>query len=325
MQGLLIITAVMLGTIITGITPTPIGKLLPTINIDELMRTVNLSAPLSVEVGGAPGDIFGNVHVTRVVMPEDRFSMLADYAYSEALPPEKPADLVKRALDCFPEGSVKSEIALISDTLGLDVGLMSAFARIESDFNPHERTGSYIGLYQLSKHEFDRYGPTGGDILNARDNAIAAALKIEVEANLFKVDTRHIPSNADLYLIHQQGMQGAAQHLAEPERPAWQSMCATDEGKQRGKGWCKKAIWGNTLPAFKSIWKSVESFTSGAFVRMWADRVAVFLGHKPAHDIVQEAEQNHEAHDNPRKLHEARVHRHHHRVAHHRLRHYAGA
>ena len=33
---------------------------------------------------------------------------------------------------------------------------------------------------------------------------------------------------------------------------------------------------GNTLPAVKHAWKSVDKLTSGAFVGMWRDRVAQF-------------------------------------------------
>jgi hypothetical protein len=28
---------------------------------------------------------------------------------------------------------------------------------------------------------------------------------------------------------------------------AWKSMCATNEGRQKGEKWCKRAIWQNTL------------------------------------------------------------------------------
>ena len=55
----------------------------------------------------------------------------------------------------------------------------------------------------------------------------------------------------DLYLIHQQGWEGAAEHISQPDRIAWKSMCATSEGREKGQKWCKRAIWGNTLPALK--------------------------------------------------------------------------
>ena len=43
-------------------------------------------------------------------------------------------------------------------------------------------------------------------------------------------------------------------------------MCATDEGRQKGERWCKRAIWGNTLPADKHVWRSVNKLTSAAFI-----------------------------------------------------------
>ena len=156
----------------------------------------------------------------------------------------------------------------------LDFTFMKTVAKIESGFNPKQRTGSYIGLFQLSLHEFKKYG--SGDIRDSRDNTVAAALKFMTEATLFEMFTHRKPTLNDLYLIHQQGVDGAAQHISHPDRLAWRSMCATDEGKEKGEKWCKRAIWGNTLPAIKRVWKTVNNVTSGAFVGMWQQRVSHF-------------------------------------------------
>jgi hypothetical protein len=91
-----------------------------------------------------------------------------------------------------------------------------------------------------------------------------------------ELDTHKKASLSDIYLVHQQGVQGAAEHVNNPERVAWESMCATDEGREKGEKWCKRAIWGNTLPAIKRVWKSVSKLTSGAFVAMWQERVDHF-------------------------------------------------
>ena len=128
------------------------------------------------------------------------------------------------------------------------------------------------GLFQLSNSEFKKYG--SGNITDPRDNSIAGAYKFATEAILFEVETGRKPTFSDLYLIHQQGWQGAAQHVSHPNRIAWKSMCATDEGKEKGERWCKLAIWRNTLPGIKHVWKSVDNLTSGAFVSMWQQRVA---------------------------------------------------
>jgi Transglycosylase SLT domain len=193
------------------------------------------------------------------------------YVYSETPPPEKPAKIVLAALREVPLGAPVQEIERAAEAFGIDVNFMKAVAKVESDFNPKQRTGSYIGLFQLSKSEFREYG--SGDILNPRDNAMGAAYKFVTEAALFEVITHKKPTFSDLYLIHQQGWQGAAEHVSHPQQIAWKSMCATQEGLARGEQWCKRAIWGNTLPAVKREWKSVDRITSGAFVAMWRDRI----------------------------------------------------
>jgi hypothetical protein len=198
-------------------------------------------------------------------------SYLAYYVYSEVPPDRKPADTVHDSLKDVPVGTPVEEIKRASDAFGLDFNLMKAIARIESDFDPKQRTGSYIGLFQLSNHEFAKYG--SGNILNARDNAIAAAYKFATAAILFELNTHKKATISDLYLIHQQGTQGAEVHVNHPDSIAWRSMCATDEGKQKGEKWCKRAIWGNTLPEIKHVWKTVDNLTSGAFVKMWQQQV----------------------------------------------------
>jgi len=205
---------------------------------------------------------------------KQNLSYLAYYAYSELPPETKPADTVLNFLKDVPSGTPVEEIRRVADVLGLDFTFMKTIAKIESGFDPKERTGSYIGLFQLSKYEFRKYG--SGDILVARDNTIAAALKMTTEAVLFEMFTHRKPTLNDLYLIHQQGIEGAAEHISHPQRLAWRSMCRTEEGREKGEKWCKRAIWGNTLPALKRTWKNVNKVTSGAFVAMWQQRLSYF-------------------------------------------------
>jgi hypothetical protein len=207
------------------------------------------------------------------------------YVYSELPPPKKPAEMALEALRNVPIGTPLEEIKRAAAVFGLDYNFMKAVAKIESDFKPNERTGSYIGLFQLSKSEFHEYG--SGDIYNPRDNAMAAAYKFVTEAALFEVLTDKKATFSDLYLIHQQGWQGAAQHVSHPNRVAWKSMCATEEGEAKGERWCKRAIWLNTLPAVKREWKSVDRLTSGAFVAMWRDRMNTLYARYADADVKQ--------------------------------------
>src|SRR6516164_3108839 len=211
-------------------------------------------------------------HSAGATSPKPHSSYLGFDPNAELPLDKKPADIVLDSLRDIPIGTPVEEIKRAADTIGLDAGFMEAVAKIESDFDPKQRTGSYIGLFQLSRSEFRKYA--SGNITNPRDNAVAAAYKLVTEAVLFEQYTHRQPTLSELYLIHQQGSRGAAEHVNHPERIAWKSICATDEGRQKGARWCKRAIWGNTLPTVKHEWKTVNKLTSAAFVNMWRQRVA---------------------------------------------------
>src|SRR5215204_2414080 len=149
--------------------------------------------------------------------PKQSLSWLAYYAYSELPPETKPADTVLDALKDIPPGTPVEEIRRVADILGLDFTFMKAIAKIESNFNPKARTGSYIGLFQLSKYEFAKHG--SGDILVSRDNTVAAALKMSTEAVLFEMFNRRKPTLNDLYLIHQQGIDACPSFTRDIPKP----------------------------------------------------------------------------------------------------------
>jgi hypothetical protein len=77
--------------------------------------------------------------------PKRDFSYLAYYAYAEVPPDKKPADTVLETLKGIPVGTPVEEIKRVSEAFGLDFVFMRAVAKIESDFDPKQRTGSYIG------------------------------------------------------------------------------------------------------------------------------------------------------------------------------------
>jgi Transglycosylase SLT domain len=244
------------------------------LQLDGDLPATNQSTPTAKDEAKPDGNLTATHQSSDPRAPKENLSYLADYAYSEVPPETKPADTVLKSLEDVPRGTPVEEIKRVADAFGLDFKFMKAVAKVESDFNPKERTGSYIGLFQLSRAEFQQYG--SGDILDPRDNAVAAAYKFLTEDILFEITTHKKPTLNDIYLIHQQGWQGAAEHVSHSDRLAWQSMCATDEGRAKGAKWCKRAIWGNTLPAIKHIWKTVNNVTSGAFVGMWQQRVSQF-------------------------------------------------
>ena len=150
--------------------------------------------------------------------------------------------------------------------------LMNAIKKIESGGNPNARTGSYKGLYQLSDSEFKRLGGRG-NIFDPQENTRIAGLKLQQEADQVAKKLGRDLTPGEIYLVHQQGVGGAYEHLSNPNRPAWQSMHATGEGRSKGEGWSRLAIWGNVPDKDKAKYGSVDNLTSGEFTKMWDARV----------------------------------------------------
>jgi hypothetical protein len=172
---------------------------------------------------------------------------------------------------------VENAITGASQKWGVDPKLLKAFARIESGGRPNARTGSYKGLFQLSDSEFGKYG--GGNIYDPDANASAAAQKLAREAQGFKAKYGRDPAPSDLYMIHQQGEGGYAAHTANPNAPAWQNMYSTAEGRKKGSGWAKQAIWGNVPSDVRAQYPGgVDSLTSQQFLDLWAQKVARMSG-----------------------------------------------
>lgn len=159
---------------------------------------------------------------------------------------------------------------------GVSPQRLRTFITIESGGNPTVRTGSYVGLGQLSPAEFAKHG--GGDILNPADNASALASKLKAESSDLGRKLGREPTDAEIYMVHQQGVGGAAAHAGNPDAPAWQNMAGTGEGRAKGEAWAKQAIWGNVPDDVKRQYGSVENMTSRQFTEMWGSKVAGFGG-----------------------------------------------
>jgi hypothetical protein len=139
-------------------------------------------------------DAFGDASNPAPVTEDFRY--LIYNVWSELPPAEKPAEIDLRSLKDIPVGTPVEEIKRASDAFGLDFNFMKAVAKIESGFDPNQRTGSYIGLFQLSEYEFRKFG--AGQIRGPRDNAVAAAYKVITEGILFEWVTHRKPTVSDL-------------------------------------------------------------------------------------------------------------------------------
>lgn len=152
-------------------------------------------------------------------------------------------------------------------------GYISRGNQIESGGNPSATTGSYRGLGQWSPALEKRYGINDTNRDDPAAQAHAWAMEAYENHDPLTRALGHEPTAADYYLAHQQGIGGATAHLSQPNLAAWQNMASTIEGREKGDGWAKQAIWGNMTQEMKNQFPGgVETVTSGDFARMWSQR-----------------------------------------------------
>ena len=171
---------------------------------------------------------------------------------------------------------LEDTIQKASDYHGVPPSTLRAFAAIESGGNPRARTGSYFGVYQLSHSEFRKYGGRGS-IFDLSENTKVAARKLRAEADAFSRQYGREPTATELYMLHQQGITGAATHMANPDAPAWQNMYLTPEGQKKGPAWARLAIWGNIPQDQRAQFPDgVDSVTSRQFMELWDRKLTRF-------------------------------------------------
>jgi len=159
---------------------------------------------------------------------------------------------------------------------GVNAQTMRALIGIESGGNPNAgASSSYKGLGQFNNDEWSKYGK-GRNVLDPAASIDAIGAKLADQTVSFKAKYGRDPEANDLYMMHQQGEGGYANHAANPDRPAWQNMNDTAEGRQKGAGWARKAIWGNVPGDQKEKFGSVDNVTSGQFMDMWRNKMARF-------------------------------------------------
>lgn len=158
-------------------------------------------------------------------------------------------------------GPVPDMIRAEAQRQGVDPGLALAIGHIESRFNPDAANRSgHVGVFQFDTPTWQRLG--GGDPSARTDPATNIRLGVQlVRENRIAMQRSlgRAPTNAELYLAHQQGNAGAAALLRNPDQNAVDAI----RRFYRSDEIARSAIVGNGGRA---------DMTAGQFVDLWAER-----------------------------------------------------
>lgn len=123
-------------------------------------------------------------------------------SYNPYLDPN--SDIIKKVIKKYPNGiSVKGLVCLVM---------------IESSGNPKAISpgGGYIGLGQVGKSVFSEYGPKDGERLNPEDNLMCVANLAQCNTRVLRHVLGRSPTDAEIYLAHQQGANGSLKLIENP-------------------------------------------------------------------------------------------------------------
>jgi hypothetical protein len=174
---------------------------------------------------------------------------------------------------------------------GLDAYIKKLWSiEAANDPNAHTPGSQYRGLNQLSPGEERKYGINDNNWRNPDAQYKAAVGKATNDAAEFTKIMGREPTPGELYLVHNQGIGGAANHLNNPTGLAWQNMYATAEGRQKGEAWAARAIQGNIPKSLRDQGYNWRNIDSGTFANGWTSRfglpqmAALGLGNTPQQD-----------------------------------------
>lgn len=149
---------------------------------------------------------------------------------------------------------VNNAIARAAAEEGVDAGVLSQFAQIESGGNPRAKnpSSSAEGLFQQTNGNAKQYGVV--DRRDAYQSAKGAAKFMRDNRAYLRRTLGREPTPGELYLAHQQGPGGAAKLLANPNAPATAAVGNEAVRLNGGRP-------GMTAGQFANLW--VRKFDSG--------------------------------------------------------------
>lgn len=162
---------------------------------------------------------------------------------------------------------------------GISPSLLRMTAAIESGGDPSmpENAGHNAGLMQLSPDIVQQFG--GGDRMNAYDASKITAREYASFQKQFTAQFGRPATDAELYLMHQQGAGGLPALVKNPSAVAWQVLLPFYQKYKDPAAMAKSAVWDNMMPEMRAKFPGgVNTVTSADFVTQWNGKVAEFGG-----------------------------------------------
>jgi ParB-like chromosome segregation protein Spo0J len=215
-------------------------------------------------------DTLGDSYATLKLQIDDR----ANKAYGKQASNKDFADGFQKMPISNPGNPLFTQVASANPGGMTGKGLWTT-SQIESGGNPNSVNGKFGGIVNFSDEAFKQYGPPGGNKMNPQDNLMATQNMIKSNLPRLEMAMGRPPSEAESYMIIQQGGGGAPALFQNP------NALAVDI---RGHD----AIIKNVPDNLKA---QAETWTCSQFTNYWTNRFNQIMKGMPAGQDQQQQPQ----------------------------------
>lgn len=239
-----------------------IGATDPVAAVDMIKQERAILGPRVSSDGSVTGDTYGQLLSQYQTKADQHIGENFVTGYNQTAIPA-----AKAAYADSPSNPTNPVYTQVSGSLsgGMSSGGLARLVQVESGGKDVTNKFGYTGYAQFGKSEWATYG-AGGDPHNFADSVAAAQRYAIANARILTPVLGRQPTDAELYLAHQQGAAGATKLLAIPNAPAAQAIGYS-------------AVY-NNLPT--SMRSQAGSITSQQFVAYWTHK---FNGTSPANVV----------------------------------------
>lgn len=196
----------------------PVDQALQSVMAQKGAGLTGAPAPKIQVVDGVAYQIDGSGNMTAITPKYEKVGPGETFGWTGAGGPQGPGGDQRGGNTPVPTGPVYNHIAQAAaadNAPPAQIGYLQRLAQIESTGNPTARNGSSQGLFQFHPSTFAKVNP-GGDI-NSVEGQTQAAINLDNQnrAALQKAGVQ--PTDANAYIMHQQGPAGGLALLSAPQ------------------------------------------------------------------------------------------------------------
>lgn len=255
----------------------PVDQALQSVMAQKGAGLTGAPAPKIQVVDGVAYQIDGSGNMTAITPKYEKVGPGETFGWTGAGGPQGPGGDQRGGNTPVATGPVYTHIAQAAaadNAPPAQIAYLQRLAQVESSGDPTQRNGSSQGLFQFHPSTFNKVNP-GGDI-NSVEGQTQAAISLDNQNRTALQKAGVQPTDANAYIMHQQGPAGGLALLSAPQGASAVSVLAPAYGGNESTA--TTAIAGNIGMPYRTAAQkaaaqdAAKSMTAQQFTNLWQAR-----------------------------------------------------